>query len=820
MPILSGIGGELQIVEDPRPLYEKAAHQLLKSIDSDEAWAPFLRSLVLHLDNYLERAKRLLSEMLSHREQWLPYIGRFDTFADKRLRETLEISLKRIVTEALDSLVHHLPNDDITNDILSIADFAANHVSNENAINAVNIENIESAENIDNSVKIKPNSNARSKPNNIHLCKNLKTWPGNQLSDKAKWLGLAELFLTEENALRKSVSIRQGFPPAANAENKEEKAYFKEMKQKMLSLLDYFSDLDAQGKPSQWMTALQNLHECPPETYSDKQWQTVESLVVVLPILAAELMLVFQEEGQVDFAEVSLAAERGLGSSIPSDLLLRLDYQIRHILVDEFQDTSIAQLRLLERLMSGWSREDGRTLFLVGDPMQSIYRFRQAEVGLFLKAKAEGIGGIPLHSLCLTNNFRSDPKLVNWVSDYFSSLFPEEDNIVTGAVKFHASYSACTISPLAEVKMFSMKEGGNEDKNENLDDSKSEIKYQDKKESMNEEIDEAEDGNEVTSAGALNNITKIAEIIHSTRANDPKGTLAILVRSRSQLKNILPGLQNLGIQYQGIELDLLIDKPIINDLLTLTRAIFHLSDRIAWLGLLRTPWCFISLRDLYLITHHESRLPLWWSLERFESIEGLSKDAKACLNRMVPILKETLNNRDRLPCMEWVQALWLNLGGGMSVQSSQDAEDAKIFFSILEQEQIRNNLTFIELGKIEEKFRNIYANGTMVSAEKDDANILQVMTIHKSKGLEFDTVIVYGIGKRTRSDQEKLLLWEERAWSSFSSSLILAPIKAKDSSDPVYQYLKTYQQRRAFFEEQRLQYVAMTRAKKQLYIFK
>ncbi len=103
----------------------------------------------------------------------------------------------------------------------------------------------------------------------------------------------------------------------------------------------------------------------------------------------------------------------------PEDLALALGQRIRHILVDEFQDTSYTQFELLEKLTAGWEPGDGRTLFLVGDPMQSIYRFRQADVSLFLKARLEGIGAIRLEPLTLSVNFRSRPEIVEWVNRTF-----------------------------------------------------------------------------------------------------------------------------------------------------------------------------------------------------------------------------------------------------------------------------------------------------------------------------------------------------------------------------------------------------------------
>ena len=192
--------------------------------------------------------------------------------------------------------------------------------------------------------------------------------------------------------------------------------------------------------PARLLAATRDL---PPAVYDDAEWRVLKALFVVLRLGAAELKAVFAAHNAADYAEFAAAARQSLGTTDePTDTALALDAQLQHVLVDEFQDTSEAQVRLLESLTAGWQPGDGRTLFVVGDPMQSIYRFRQAEVGLFLDARERGLGPLRLEPLTLSVNFRSTWPWSPGVNDAFGRVLPPQDDLVRGAVTFAASVAA------------------------------------------------------------------------------------------------------------------------------------------------------------------------------------------------------------------------------------------------------------------------------------------------------------------------------------------------------------------------------------------
>ena len=199
--------------------------------------------------------------------------------------------------------------------------------------------------------------------------------------------------MTKAGALRKSANIKIGFPTKHSQGAKE-------MKERWVQVVNI---LAAQ------VSLLREILALPLDVYAEKDWEIADSLVKLLLVAAAHLIVLSYRTSRTDFTAFSMAALDALGDEDkPTDLALSLDYQINHLLIDEFQDTSVTQFELVRRLIAGWVDGDQKSIFLVGDPMQSIYRFRQSEVGLFKQVADAGfIGNMSVELLSLSVNFRS-----------------------------------------------------------------------------------------------------------------------------------------------------------------------------------------------------------------------------------------------------------------------------------------------------------------------------------------------------------------------------------------------------------------------------
>ena len=524
--------------------------------------------------------------------------------------------------------------------------------------------------------------------------------------------------------------------------------------------------LEAEDCDGRILQALASLTRLPPAQYADAQWTVLSAMLALLPRAVAELKLVFAERGQADFTEIAQGAVRALGEpDAPTDLLLSLDVGIKHILIDEFQDTSISQRELLERLIAGWQHGDGRTLFVVGDPMQSIYRFREAEVGLFLQARHEGIGGIPLEFLQLKTNFRSQAGIVEWVNATFPAVLPHREDATAGAVPYAQSVAHHPPAPGDAVSWHL----------------------------IDERTEEA---------------ARLVDVIRAARVVDAKGSIAILVRNRGHLDHIVPALQDAGIRFRAVEIERLNEKQVVQDLYALTRALTHPADRIAWLALLRAPWCGLTPVDLSLLA--EGAESTVWDLLHDESrVARLDSGARARLARVTRVLEPALANRLRCNLRDAVEGVWLGLGGPACCRDATELEDAAMFLDELERVEEAGDIA--DPAAFEEGLEKLYALPDLEAG--DDA--VQIMTVHKSKGLEFDTVIVPGLDRAPRNNMPPLILWKQLP----DAGLLLAPVhESGRGKDPSYEYVRGMERAAEDLESGRLLYVAATRAKSRLHL--
>lgn len=755
LPITTKLGSTPKTCNDPTPYYEKAAQKLLENLDdpsTEKTVSAALKKILNQLDNNFSETQKLLSNLLKDRAQWLPILMAEKNRDPESLRNDLESHLNRLMNAELQSISDSF-SDGEKQKIVSLLNYAAYQLRQESE------ENIEILGGLD-----------------------LTAFPENNFKLKKQWKAITSLLLTKEGAWRNTVNKNLGFPSENSFKNSQEKRLAKDKKNEALQLLAALKKRDADSTLRNQLSFLQKFSSI---RYEQEQCELISALFKLLPLLVAHLHILFSENDCLDFTEISLRADQALGHfEDPSDLALKLDYKIQHILIDEFQDTSIQQFRLLKKLTQGWQENERRTLFLVGDPMQSIYGFRHAEVGLFLEVRENGIENIRLTPLQLTTNFRSQEKLIEFINETFCSIFSKGDNFL---------------------------EMDTADKPRHVGDTREEdcIAYTPSvavKPAISETppvsaylcLDKIEEANAI--------ITKVKNL----QEKFPGEKIAILARDRNCFSTIIQSLKKSHIAFQATELFKLSDIPIIQDLWILTKALLHFYDRIAWLALLRTPWCGLRLPDLLALSETSNTSTLWEILLSSQQCEKLSKDAQNRIKYFLPILKENLALKGIIPVSLWIEKVWRELGGEKILEPPY-REEVQNFFELLEKHTAENISPDLQ------SFENILEKTHTTSS--GEQNVIELMTIHKAKGLEFDHVIVPGLNRGKKRRDKELFQWYEIPSLKKPTFLFAANEKTPDKNSQISDFISYKKIQKNAHEEKRLLYVALTRAKKSLHLF-
>jgi ATP-dependent exoDNAse (exonuclease V) beta subunit len=721
MPITSRNGFGRGIADAPEDLYASAARETLRDAENDpELRGPF-ELIMRRLDDNWSLLERLVAGMLSRRAEWLPNLPQL---SGEALAPRIEQSLRSIVLEELAGAVAVLPLD-----FVALASEAARTA----------LRNLPTAwDDLD---------SWREHTHALEV----------RVEDLPRWRTLREIALTKDGEPRKGFTSKQGFP----ADDADARALG-------IALKDRLAQLDPRH-----IRALEILAILPDPVIPETARGALDALASLLVMAAAQLTRIFNEQGECDHPEVAGAARRALTEdSVPTPLAERLGTRISHILVDEFQDTSRDQYELLLTLTQDWSEGDGRTLFLVGDPMQSIYGFRNAEVGRFSTVRAAGLGRVRLHALELRRNFRSAPALVHWCNRMFARVFPAADDVRRSAVRHLASVAART-----------QLEG-----QPNL--------YR---------VD--------ADCGAEGEADAAATLIAELQRSRPGESIAVLAGARPHLRAIRAALGARAVPFIGVNLEPLADVAAVRDLEALARALESPLDRVAWLAVLRAPFVGLALPDLTLIAQSAARITVPDALSR--DIPGLSPDAMERLIRTRGVLLAAWQQRELEPRAHLVERVWLTLGGPSACAQAGELASAWRFLQALDEED-RKRLRGRPLD-FERLMYRLYAQ------EPAADGAVQLMTIHGAKGLEFDHVFVLGVGLHGRGDDTRLLNWLELPRGEQQDDLLMAPIRVRDAEDgerdAINRFIESLHKDRLRNERARLAYVALTRAKRSLHLY-
>ena len=435
-------------------------------------------------------------------------------------------------------------------------------------------------------------------------------------------------------------------------------------------------------------------------------------LRVLVPIVLAEAHSRYQG-GNVSFDDILVLTRRLLHRRPGLCAVLRRE--ISHLCIDEFQDTDAVQYDIVLALTTPLPDVPAPVLFAVGDPKQSIYGFREADVGLF-----ERLRQLPqVTPLELTTNFRSRPALLRWINDVFGHWFQSE--ATNGQVSFSPLLAHVTEAPATVVVM-----GG--------------------------EIDAPADLAAQRQADDIARIVGAAEgtwaVRHGHGERPARFTdVAVMVRSRGDLVHLEPAFRRAGIPYVVEGGALLYDMRETRDLLRVLRAINDTASPIVAVTALRTS--VLAISDVELLEHR--RAGGSWS--PFGEVDRAGHPAVVAA---LAQLRRWSEMRHRVPVPEllaevahdtWSRAASLLDGAPVTTwrRLRLVLDEARWWF-----EQTGGSLGEY-LQWVDMRVDN--DDRSNVTTDETDDDAVHVLTVHAAKGLEFPIVVAAGLGRQRPSGE-------------------------------------------------------------------
>jgi ATP-dependent exoDNAse (exonuclease V) beta subunit len=506
-------------------------------------------------------------------------------------------------------------------------------------------------------------------------------------------------------------------------------------------------------------------------------------------------------------------------------------------------------------LIAAWPERPGRTCFAVGDPMQSIYFFRDADAELFARVKNVGLEifhdePLPFDFVSLKANFRTAPSLALRLNELLGQVFAADDGsgVSFSSVEPARTDSANSTAPGPDPRFslhleFVPRTGPSQSA-----DSEAVLEAEAARAAQIEEIVALIRNLLNSPQSSVPQVPILGPGIPTTgadrkpgapgpdfgtwesaqfdppRARNDKFRIAVLGRTRSALAPIAQALREANIPFRAVELEKLSARPEVLDALALARALLNREDRVAWLGILRAPWCGLSLEDLHRIAGADDPELVTRAVPELldERLDLLGKEGRIAAARVL----EALNFASRLRAAQpsaslgtWLERVWLRLGGAACVDAAARA-NLDLLWSFLD--RLPGGETDLLGPALDAALDKLTA---LPDPEASGDHGVQLMTIHKSKGLEFEAVIVPELQAGGGRGGRRMLSWLERGLAEPDDSgeiteFLVAPFQAKGAErGSAKAWVDQVYRRRESQEMRRILYVAATRARDQLHLF-
>ncbi len=754
--------------EDASESYREAARRALLDPDnlSDRETANAAEQLLVALDNRVESVIESIATLLSKRALWIDRFVDDSDDAIANFRTTIKVSVERELGE----LVALWPSTE-TARVCALAAYAEGHVADPSKREG--LRGLTSA-----------------------------SLSSNALASLDEWTSLADFLLTEKGEWRKSINVRDGFPKDSESGlGSEQKSERRDAKTAMIEVIAALREVDATGMLASLLHRARGL----PDLQAIARQETVlRASLRLVKIAAAELQLIERSRASTDFSGIAIAAKVALNNH-REEVFSRLDSKISHILVDEFQDTNPSQLSLLEALVDPWSPGDSHTLFIVGDPMQSIYAFRDADVSIFTEAWAQGLRRVALSPLTLVANYRSRPNLIQWVNEALNSVFTQAPTRVD-----------LPVVPFARA--LATRDQGSELARVNCADGV--VWYADPD----------------TEAEA------IADEIARLQAVSGQARIAVIVRARQHADAVMRTLEARQIAFTAQEMSPWTERSLIRDLVSLTYVLAQAEDRLSWYSWLRSPVVGLSLEALSYIAELATPRFFTQGVADTALLDRLSQEDRVRLTGAQVALArshagstmETLANR--------VFQVFLDCGGEALVPTADLKDEVEAYLSLLD--DVCTDGFLPPRALLEARIAKSYRSFTVApratahtGGGRPSPLAVEILTIHKAKGLEWDYVFLPQFNKGTPADKRQLITWSfvrskpgkngrfDQSYQSNQNALVPAAqllVAAKDarrkSHRSVFDFVNDRGAALREEEAKRLLYVAVTRAREGLWI--